>query len=38
MNIKKVKRPKVNKNQGSKLLASLDKTIIKLEQLKKELK
>jgi hypothetical protein len=38
MNIKKVNKPKVNKNMGSKLLASLDKTIIKLEQLKKQLK
>ena len=37
MNIKKVKKPKVNKNQGSKLLASLDKINLKLEQLKKQL-
>ena len=36
MNIKKVKKPKKNKKMGSKLLASLDKTIIKLEQLKKQ--
>jgi hypothetical protein len=38
MNIKKVSKPKVNKNQGSKLIESLNKTIIKLEQLKKQLK
>ncbi len=38
MTIKKVNKPKVNKNMGSKLLASLDKTILELEQLKKRLK
>jgi hypothetical protein len=37
MNIKKVKKPKVNKNQGAKLLASLYKINLKLEQLKKQL-
>lgn len=37
MNIKKVKKPKINKKMGLKLLASLDKTIIKLEKLKKQL-
>ena len=37
MNIKKVKRPKVNKNMGSKLLASLDKINLKLEKLKKQI-
>jgi hypothetical protein len=37
MNIKKVNRPKVNKNMGSKLLASLDKINLKLEKLKKQI-
>jgi hypothetical protein len=35
--MKKVKKPKVNKNQGSKLLESLNKINLKLEQLKKQL-
>jgi len=37
MNIKKIKKPKINKNMGSKLLASLDKINLKLEKLKKQI-
>jgi hypothetical protein len=32
-----IKKPKINKNKGAKLLASLDKAIIKLEKLKKQI-
>tara|TARA_E500000178_G_scaffold282437_1_gene283020 strand:+ start:738 stop:845 length:108 start_codon:yes stop_codon:yes gene_type:complete len=35
--MKKINKPKIDKKMGSKLLASLDKTIIKLEKLKKEI-
>jgi len=37
LNMKKVKKPKINKNMGSKLLASLDKINLKLEKLKKQI-
>lgn len=32
-----IKKPKIDKNKGAKLLASLNKINLKLEQLKKQL-
>ena len=35
--MKNIKKPKINKNMGSKLLASLDKINLKLDKLKKQI-
>jgi len=35
--MKNINKPKINKNKGAKLLASLDKINLKLEQLKKQI-